>query len=314
MKSYLFPFSILLLFLTMLVFPGPVLKGASDGLLLWFHTVLPTLLPFILVCDLVLHTRAIHWIARIGNRLFSRLFQTSSYGSFAILAGFLCGYPMGAKVTTDLLLSGLISRSEACYLLSFCNNTSPMFVISFLVLQNLKNPSLMIPALVIVILSPILCSFLFRLRYLPRSSAKPSNFQAHGSKSPGALFCQDEDLLDTCITRGIETITKVGGYIMLFSVLTALADTFHIASVPVLSALVPSLEITCGIQQICSLPLSSEQIFIRSLTLTSFGGFCAAFQTRSIIKKGGLPFRPYITEKLITAFVTSFLAFCYLFF
>ena len=142
MKSYLFPFSVLLLFLTMLLFPAPVLKGASDGLLLWFHTVLPTLLPFILVCDLMLHTRAIHWIARIGNRLFSRLFRTSSYGSFSILAGFLCGYPIGAKVTTDLLLSGLISRSEACYLLSFCNNTSPMFVISFLVLQNLKNPSL----------------------------------------------------------------------------------------------------------------------------------------------------------------------------
>ena len=176
MKSYLFPFSVLLLFLTMLLFPAPVLKGASDGLLLWFHTVLPTLLPFILVCDLMLHTRAIHWIARIGNRLFSRLFRTSSYGSFAILSGFLCGYPMGAKVTTDLLLSGLISRSEACYLLSFCNNTSPMFVISFLVLQNLKNPSLMIPALVIVILSPILCSFLFRLRYRSGSSAQTSSF------------------------------------------------------------------------------------------------------------------------------------------
>lgn len=314
MKSYLFPFSILLLFLTMLLFPGPVLKGASDGLLLWFHTVLPTLLPFILVCDLMLHTPAIHWIARIGNRLFSRLFQTSSYGSFAILAGFLCGYPMGAKVTTDLLLSGLISPSEACYLLSFCNNTSPMFVLSFLVLQNFKDPSLRIPALVIVILAPILCSFLFRLHYLPSSCTRAFPRQPQGSPNPGIPFCQEEDLLDSCITRGIETITKVGGYIILFSVLSTLAETFHMTSIPVLSALVPSLEITCGIQQICSLPLSSEQIFIRSLALTSFGGFCAAFQTRSIIKKGGLPFRPYIIEKLITASVTSFLAFCYLFF
>ena len=39
------------LFILMLLFPQDAFKGASAGLLLWFHTVLPTLLPFIILSN-----------------------------------------------------------------------------------------------------------------------------------------------------------------------------------------------------------------------------------------------------------------------
>lgn len=73
------------------------------------------------------------------------LLGTSYYGTFAVLTGFLCGYPMGAKTTSDLLNVNKISRSEASYLLSFCNNTSPAFILSYVVAQNMKERNLCIP-------------------------------------------------------------------------------------------------------------------------------------------------------------------------
>ena len=44
MRRYAFPFSVILLFFIMLSFPQEVFDGASEGLLLWFQIVLPTLL------------------------------------------------------------------------------------------------------------------------------------------------------------------------------------------------------------------------------------------------------------------------------
>ena len=52
---------------------------------------------------------------------------------------------MGAKVTADLLKKELITRDEAEYLLSFCNNTSPIFIINFIVWKTFGQEELLFP-------------------------------------------------------------------------------------------------------------------------------------------------------------------------
>lgn len=127
-------------FFLILLFPKTCVTGAGKGLVLWFHTVLPTLLPFLILTNLLLETGAIHLLSKLTKPLFCRLFHVSEYGSIVILSGFLCGYPLGSKFTADLLRRQKISYREASYLLSFCNNTSPMFIISFFIQQNLNTP------------------------------------------------------------------------------------------------------------------------------------------------------------------------------
>ena len=136
---------ILILFFSMLSFPQTVFTGASYGLVLWFRHVLPTLLPYMILINVLICTPALHWICRITSTFLCPLLGTSYYGTFAVLTGFLCGYPMGAKTTSDLLNVNKISRSEASYLLSFCNNTSPAFILSYVVAQNMKERNLCIP-------------------------------------------------------------------------------------------------------------------------------------------------------------------------
>ena len=103
MKRYFTSLCVIALFVLMLLFPQPVFKGASSGLLLWFNVILPTLLPFMIVSNLLIGTRAIDAISKVFGPVMCRLFGVTRYGSFAIIAGFLCGYPMGGKVTADLV-------------------------------------------------------------------------------------------------------------------------------------------------------------------------------------------------------------------
>lgn len=305
MKRYFTSLCVIALFVLMLLFPQPVFKGASSGLLLWFNVILPTLLPFMIVSSLLIGTRAIDAISKVFGPVMCRLFGVTRYGSFAIIAGFLCGYPMGGKVTADLVRKQYITWQEGQYLLSFTNNTSPMFIISYVVWQNLKDTSRTMPALLILILSPILCSFLFRIYYRPGA-------RIHSSEYPPLPKAAAASLMDSCIMNGFETITKVGGYIMLFSILIALLQKLPLDHFLFSLLLLPSLEMTNGIPLLCVSPLSADACFVLSLALTSFGGWCSVAQTRSMVQGARLPITPYIIEKLITTLVTSLLAYTYI--
>jgi len=182
---------ILIFFLCMLSFPQTVFAGASYGLLLWFRHVLPTLLPYMVLINILIRTPALHWICHITSPFLCPLLGTSYYGTFAVLTGFLCGYPMGAKTASDLLDAQKISRSEASYLLSFCNNTSPAFILSYVVIQNLKKDSISIPFLLILTLTPLMMSFVFRLFYRAKDHIHPFSHMMQVSSSTAS---QSENL------------------------------------------------------------------------------------------------------------------------
>lgn len=302
MKQNIIYFFIIILFFIMLIFPDTVFDGACQGLLLWFEIVLPTLLPFLILSGLLINTPAIHMLVRITSPLFCRIFGVSRYGSFAVLCGFLCGYPMGGKVTSDLYLSEKISSDEASYLLSFCNNTSPMFIISYVMHQNLNAGHLVIPALCILFLSPLLCSFLFRQFY--KVSLK-TNVLTNTKDYPDR---NKSDLMDICIMKSFETITKIGGYIMLFSILIQLFSAIPIDQSVFSHLVLPFLEITNGVSVLSQSIISFQNKFIVIMALISFGGWCSIAQTKCILADTSIPLFPYIIEKLITAVVTSLLS------
>lgn len=298
---------IVLLFMIMLVCPKAVFTGASEGLLLWFQIILPTLFPFLLISNLLLMTGNIHYISSAFGTLLSRLFRVSSNGSFAVIVGFLCGYPMGAKTAADLTDSGYISREEGQYLLSFCNNTSPVFILNFIVWKTLKNDRLLLPSLFILILSPILVSFFTRKKYLRKQRC----FQ--NQKSPqhqkGNWSFQE---IDNCIMNSFETLVKVGGYIILFSVILTLFQSIPF-SLPALNYMLPVLEITNGIVMLGNMKLPFLIQYPAILALTSFGGLCAAAQTQCMVQNAGLPILPYLIEKLAAALTASLLGILYIF-
>ncbi len=295
------------LFLAMIFSPKEVFNGAESGLLLWFQIVFPTLFPFMLVSGLMLAGGGLDIVSRLFGRLFSAVFATSPDGAFAVIAGFLCGYPMGAKISADLIRSGRISQDEGAYLLSFCNNTSPIFIINFIVWKTFDREDLLIPTLLILITVPVLLSMVFRRFYLKGRKCFPS--VASGNRKASKLI--NFAMLDSCLEDSFESIVKVGLYIIFFSVLISLLGGSAEGS-PILAAVLPSLEITNGILMIHRSIPDPSVCYPLVLGLTSFGGLCAAAQTKSMLRDTGLPLLPYITQKLTAAAAASLLGVVYI--
>lgn len=314
MKQKVVIFLTIAFFLLLLCFPEQVFQGASSGLLLWFHTMLPTLLPFFITTNFLMETSALELLCWLIHPICSRIFHVSKEGSFAVFAGFLCGYPMGSKITATLVKQQKISLAEGNYLLSFCNNTSPMFLISFVLFQCLDTAYNPYPCFCLCMLAPILCSQLFYYCYYKKRICESNRSVCLESISYATQPSFSGNLIDSCIMNSFEVITKIGGYMMLFSILRELSlmifeeqSWFHYI-------LIASFELTNGVSGISQSRLPMNLMLLLCLSHAAFGGWCAVAQTSSMIQGSRLRLFPYIIEKLVTSLVTSLLISLYLYF
>ena len=121
----------LLLFFLMLTYPAESLYYAFTGLTLWFQKMIPTLFPFMILSGIMIRMNLTEYFSMLLTPLFKPLFSVNGNGAYCIILGFLCGFPMGAKVVADLYERGKLSHEEASRLLAFCNNIGPIYMISF---------------------------------------------------------------------------------------------------------------------------------------------------------------------------------------
>lgn len=294
------------IFLAMLFSSKAVFDGAAGGLLLWFRVVLPTLFPFMMISALLLRTGGLTVISRTAGSIFRNIFATSGHGSYAVLCGFLCGYPMGAKSAADLIRNGKITEREGAYLLSFNNNTSPVFIMNYIVWKMLGQEQLLLPTMLILYLVPVLISFITR-RYYLNGEKHFHNIGADQENGTAFHF----SVIDDCLMDGFEAIVKVGGYIILFSIILSLLGQISPAT-DLWYILLSSLEITNGIRLISEQFQTSVLCYPLILGLTSFGGICAAAQTKCMLNGTGLRILPYIIQKLAAAATASLFGFIYI--
>ena len=292
---------VILLLLFLLMDPVEATAASAAGLLLWFQSLVPTLLPFLILSNLLIALDGVSYLTRWMYPLFHRLFGCSEDGCYAIAAGFLCGYPIGAKITGDLTREGRISLEEGSYLLSFCNNASPAFVIGYCLNERLNRPDLLAVTLLLVYGVPIVLA-IFR-RHGRTFSSLPKEKKTSG-------FQISFKIVDACMMNGLESILKLGCYIILFSMLARLLIRIPCPSLYVSYGSVGLLEMTNGILLVTSdASLSSLLKYLYVLGFLSFGGICGAAQTESMILDSGLSTREYLKAK----FTSTVLVLCFAF-
>lgn len=291
--------------LLMLLFnPGLALEGARQGLVLWGNVVLPTLLPFMICSGVIVAMDAIHILTGPFKPILSGILALSDQGSFCLMSGLLCGYPMGAKTTSDFLDQGRLSPREGKYLLAISNHPSPMFVLGYVMAQIALIPSMARPcplwAVLAALYLPILplsllarCCYHYK-RQPRRKACLEAARTARSEPDTGDCFS-----FDTHMMSCFETMVKIGGYIMLFSILALYLTVFPFQMPPLLRpALLGSVEITTGIQIIASsVPGKMGALLI--IGSAAFGGFSGIFQTKSVLKNAGLSIRHYMLWKLL---------------
>lgn len=296
-------------FIFILIITSPLIavSGATKGLLLWFHTIIPTLLPFIILSNLMVSLDIFHYFTFFLAPITKPILGISKNSNYAIVLGMLCGYPMGAKTCADLVLNKKISQKEGQYLLLFTNNVSPMFVISYICDSVLRNQTIKSGLLFAIFLAPAITALIINKWYRHSVGTYHStNLQVINLKKT-----IDFRLIDQSIMNGFETVTKLGGYIILFSIISSFIQEKLEINLLAKGFLLGFIEITTGIDYIgkMSLPLSVKTLII--CAITSFGGLSSLAQTASIIKEAGLSIKPYFFAKLLTGLLGAFIFYLY---
>ncbi len=318
-KSILRLFAVSTLFL-LLLNPSLSLEGAKNGLLLWFNTVLPTLLPFMLCSNAIVVSGAVPVLTAPFFPVLSRL-GLSRQGSYALLSGLLCGYPMGPKTTADLLQSRSISLSEAKLLLAVSAWPSPMFLSGYL--RSFLEPSVSFPLVLASVYLPLLplslaAGRLYGVRKASKISKRSSCqktdrglLRPSEPLSPGASFpgdserSEDTPSFDGLMMNCLEIMAKIGVYLMIFSILAVFLGHFSPPGSFLGPCLLGAVEMTTGIREIAA-SMTGVPAAAAMLGSAVFGGLSGIFQVSAVIgprkphieKNAGLSIRHYVLWKL----------------
>ncbi len=314
LSYYIIPLLVAFFNILIIIVPNVVISSAQAGLLLWFNKILPSILPFLIGTNILIQLGFIDFLGTLLDPFMKRFFNVSGCGAFALVLGMLSGYPVGAKITASLRENNKISQVEAQRLVSFTNNSGPLFIIGAIGIGMFKNVYVGYLILAIHYISAISVGFLFRF-YKKSGNILVSNnisFKDALLKLKLARIKSNKtmgQILGESVKSSLETISIVGGFVILFSVISEL---FKISGIfekigkfiftpniePFSNGLFMGIiEITNGINMLSS--IEGINGIIITCGLVSFSGFSILAQTSSMIYKSDIKMSIYFLSKIL---------------
>lgn len=292
------------------------LSYAAMGLELWFRKMIPSLLPFMILSGIMVRMKLTDKVSMVIYPIVKPIYKIRKNVCYAMLMGFLCGFPMGARVVDDLYIRRMITRREAEYLLAFCNNIGPVYFCSFVL--PLLGRRLVFPYLFGMYGIPLLYGLVLRytvFRGLPlptENGDSPSRREDAGYSRAPLVSCENrpepsfgERLLEeteNAIHSAVQSMLSLGGYMILFNLLNLLP---HVLSGHPPALLPPLLEITGGLMML------GDSLPLYSFLALSLGGLSCLAQTYSCIKGSDLSIRGYVLHKILLTLLNAFYYLCW---
>lgn len=296
----------------MIVFPSDSLMAAKDGMNLWLFVVVPSLLPFFILNDMMVALDVPKNISHFFSPISRLLFNSSGYGAYAFIMSIFSGYPAGAKITSTLIRSGQISSEEGQRILSFSSTSGPLFIIGAVGSGMLKSSSAGYLLFFSHIMGAILNGMLYNIasHKTPKAKKDKISFPSFRGFDPSGM-------LGSAISSSLITCGYIGGYIVLFSVIIKLLNKIGFFSLPTLSGIGRSLsmllqgcfEISSGSSIISSGVLPMEVKLILLSFIIGFGGLSILGQVSTVISGTGIRLGKYALFKLTQGILSALTCF-----
>ena len=320
MKNYLCIFVLISAIIFSCINSALIKEGCTDGIYLWYNSIIPILLPFMMLTGIIINIiRSMH---------------ISKYLAFAIslTIGLLCGFPTGTMIITFFFENNTLSRRDAQLLLPLCNNASPMFIIGYVHAMFIAETLPTHILIALIYLPQIACTaILFYASYIHQNynshiqaETITHSMQIRGVNEKHKLYSQNEAAVtisknattskqtddQSMMIRCITNITVIGIYISIFSIISAIICRY----IPGITAHIVTsfLEISNGIQEISALNMPANIKTALTISLTSFGGLSAIFQSHDMIKSSGLSFIKYILCKSVFGIICYITSYAYM--
>lgn len=235
MKQYssLF-FLIIILILTtfMIINPEATVSSATDGIKLWALVVVPALLPFFIAAELLFSLGMVYILGILLEPIMQPLFRLPGCSALVVAMGFTSGFPIGALLSRKLFDENLLTAEETERLASFTNNSSPLFILGAVGIGMFASREIGFLLAFSHYLSNLLVGVLWRSKAVTRirKPAEDSNNRTASIKLLKAKW-QNLDIgsiLSEAVKNSINNILAIGGFILIFSVITRMLSLWGV--------------------------------------------------------------------------------------
>ncbi len=318
---------VLLLVILMIVFSEHGFRASQEGMKLFFDVVLPSLLPFFIVSDLLLAYGVVHFLGELFEPLMRPLFNVPGAGSFVLSMGLAAGYPMDAVITAKFRRQGLCTRAEGERMLAFSNTADPLFIFGAVAVGMFGMPALGVTLAAAHYLGALFVGLTFR-GWAKRedAAARPAVVAASTGiwqRAVAALLAaRREDtrplgiVLQDAIRDSIATLFLIMSFIVLFSVLIRVLDatgamTFLLWPLRQLLPLVgiaPSLahsllqgllEIDIGTAAAAKAHASLLQQAVVVSAIIAWSGLSVQAQVAAVLADTDIRMKPYVLARML---------------
>lgn len=316
-----------------ILYPEEIIKATRRGIVVWFQSVLPSLLPFFIGAELLIGLGVVKFIGVLIEPLVRPMFNVPGEASFIFAMSITSGYPMGIKLTSDLRKKNSITKVDAQRIISFCSTSGPLFMIGAVSIGMFNNPMIGPYIALAHYISAITVGIIFRfygetikldnIQYTVGNKNilyKAFNEMIKARKKDGRPFGK---LLSDSVQSAISTIVMVGGFIVLFSVVIEeirligffnilkrfiqLTSLDNIISSEIIEVLFTGfVEITMGCKGASQLNNTSiiSQIVICTMII-SWSGISVHAQAASMLNETDINIKTYIISKFMHSIISG---------
>ncbi|SHE60585.1 sporulation integral membrane protein YlbJ [Clostridium fallax] len=292
--------------------PDQCIKASIKGADLFVNSILPSLFPFMVICNMLMHFNGINIYSKIIGPIICKPLRLSKASSFAIVASFICGYPLGAKYSTDLYENKYIGHEEYSRLLNIASNAGPLFIIGAIGSSMLGNATFGYIILAANYISAIIIGILTIKKRSPLSSELPPMIDKK-EKNIG-------EILKLSITDALTGTLTVGGYVIFFSLLITIIKDNNLSKMlfnynienfeSIKGILLGSIDLTNGANLIATSQLDLTLKLCILSFICSFGSFSVLAQVNSFVYKHNISMIKYLLFKILQGVISVII--CYI--
>jgi len=314
--------------LSLILFPKEALEAAKGGINLWLFTITPSLLPFFIGSELLLQLGVVHFLGTFLEPIMRPLFNVPGSGSFAMAIGYTSGYPVGAQVISRLWEENLCKTEEAERLMSFCNNSGPLFMLGAVAIGMFGSPQAGYMIMASNYFAAITTGLFFRFYKKNSHKTSPTTKKFLNATIKKINYTPEQNkkslstILSEAVVKSTNTIIMIGGYVVLFSVVIEFLKLYKILDFlsyflsPIFvllgfdKSLIPAfisglLEITVGSNLISQVSAPLEQKVILTSAIIAWSGISIHGQVLGVIAKTKIKYFPYFVAKTIQFFLAA---------
>ena len=306
----------------LIIFSKSNIQAVKNSLNIWINNVIPSLFPFFIATELLNHTKIPRIIGNMFNKIMRPIFNVPGIGAYALIMGIISGYPIGAKIVTNFRNQNLCTKEEAERLITFTNNSGPLFILGTVGISLFYDSAIGLLLLFTHILACISVGIIFRF-WKSKTKEKRNTDTINNNITFNSLG----EILSKSILSSINSVLLIGGFIILFGIILSMLQRTYILNIlklpfipifnllhikaefiiPILTGL---LELTNGVTTLSTIPNKNLATnIIMSAFLLGFGGISIMLQVLSITSKSDISIKPYILGKLLQALFAAFYTF-----